>query len=273
ERLASLQPALVDFRQVEGVHQMRVALRRLRSVERVCRRAHRAAGLSGLSQRARVFARRLGPARDWDVFLEETLPATLESGYAPPAARAFYGAAHDRRAQAWDAAVEAVNDPGFTLFLIDLLEAAVLARWRQGADGALAAPVREFAPRALDRTLKKTLRTAGAINLNCLEELHDLRIALKKLRYPVQMFRPIYPKAARKDYMAALAGLQEAFGKVNDAVVAQRLAGEASAGGGADVMRAAGFVSGYKAAEAAAAAEVIAVDWPVFAAMTPFWRA
>ena len=108
--------------------------------------------------------------------------------------------------------------------------------------------------------------------MNSLETFHELRIALKKLRYPVQMFRSLYPKDRRKDYMAALSALQEDFGAINDAVVAQKLAERISAGNGDDAMRAAGFVSGYKAAEAKAAADAIREKWPEFKAMTPFWR-
>ena len=271
-RMASLQPVLVDARRVEGLHQMRVALRRLRAVERVFRPYLGKKGLSGLAVRARAFAKRLDAARDWDVFLEETLPAVMDSDIAPKSGAAFKSRAQGMRAKAWAKAARAISSPDFTLFLIDLMEAAVLASWRKKAKKEMSLAVSKFAPRTLDRTLRKASKTSSRIRLDHITALHELRIALKKLRYPVQMFRSAYPKGERKSYMAALSALQEKLGAVNDAVVAQRLADEAAAGTGDDGMRLAGFVSGYKAAEAAAAAHDITTDWAAFVEMQPFWR-
>jgi inorganic triphosphatase YgiF len=271
-RLTDLQPVLVDMRQVEGVHQMRVALRRLRAVEGLFRPHLASKSIFNLANAARLFARHLEEARDWDVFLEETLPAALESGYAPHDANRLKAVAEAQRAEGWAGAVAAVSGPDFTVFLIDLMEAAVLAPWRQGAGKQLSFPASKFAPRALDGSLKKATKTAKRIRLDHLDELHQLRIALKKLRYPVQIFRSIYPKERRKAYMAALSALQESLGAVNDAVVAQRLANSAAAGNGDGAMRAAGFVCGYKAAEAEAAATQIRAAWPEFSATAPFWR-
>ncbi len=61
-RLAELQPALIDYRRVEGVHQMRVALRRLRAIERIFRRYLVSDEIAGLAARAKLFAGALGPA-------------------------------------------------------------------------------------------------------------------------------------------------------------------------------------------------------------------
>lgn len=276
-RASSLQGALVDLRRTEGVHQMRVVLRRLRAMERIYRRHLKSREIADLANRAKRFASGLGPARDWDVFLGETLPAALEVDYAPESLRALKATAEVRRAEGWAKAVAIISSPEFTRFLIDLAAAGSLQRWRENARASLDRPVMEFAPKALDRALRKTFRTAeevkGAVDLAA---RHPLRIALKKLRYPVQLYRDLYPKERRKPYMSALSELQDAFGAVNDAVVAQHLADEAvhggAKGGGDGVMRAAGFISGYKAAEAREAAKKIDAAFEAFEKMTPFWR-
>ncbi len=272
-RMGALQPAVIDYRRAEGVHQMRVAARRLRAVERIFRRYLRSDEISGLAARAKLVAAALGPARDWDVFLDETLPAAQKADPDGAGLRGLKERAEAARAQAWGVAVAAVSDKAFTHLLIDLMEAATEMRWREDAKKTLLLPVREFAPKALDRALGKAKRAAKtAIGARDLKERHALRIALKKLRYPIQLFRGLYPKAQRKDYMAALSSLQDAFGAVNDAMVAQGLAEQAAAGGGEDLMRAAGFVSGFKAAEAREAAKKIDAAWVAFEKMTPFWR-
>ena len=277
-RLTGLHGAVVDLRRPEGVHQMRVALRRFRAVERIFRRHLGNDEIRSLAMRAKGIAAALAPARDWDVFIGETLAVVSGDPSAPPGLRQLKAAAEAERARAWAEAVEILSDPAFTHFTLDLLEAGTLAIWRAGAAETLKKPLAAFAPKALDRALRKTMKMAAQIRSNGpsaaddLAALHPLRIALKKLRYPLQTFKCLYPKAARKDYMQALSALQASLGVVNDAVVAQGLADRASEGGGVEVMRAAGFISGYKAAQARYAAQEIDAAWDAFEKMTPFWK-
>ena len=274
ERMIDIQPAITQARAVEGVHQMRVELRRFRAIERVFRRSLGDETLSRLAGRAKIFARALGPARDWDVFLAETLSAAASHDYAPEGFAALKAKAHGLRAEAWGRAAAIIDGLSFSTFLLELLEAAHAATWaRPEENEALAAPVERYARKALDRTWRKTRKTAFEMDRDNLAARHPLRIALKKQRYAVQIFRALYPKDSRKPYMAAMSALQEAFGAVNDAVVAQGLANEAAMGGGERAMRAAGFICGFHAARAEAAAKEIDAAWAAFEEMTPFWRA
>jgi hypothetical protein len=52
--------------------------------------------------------------------------------------------------------------------------------------------------------------------------LHRLRLASKRLRYTLELFRPCYP-AALEERLAALKVLQDRLGEVNDAVASARL--------------------------------------------------
>ncbi len=176
------------------------------------------------------------------------------------------------RAAAWAEAVKIVESQEFKEFQLDILEAAVAHDWRTPAGGAFDAAVADIAPAALDRRLRRARKIARTIDRSSPAGWHPLRIALKKLRYPLQMFRSVYPKDIRKPYMSTLSVLQDAFGHVNDAAVAQRLANEAAEATGGDAMRAAGFVCGYKAAEAEAASRTIEADFAAFENMKPFWR-
>ncbi len=278
ERAAFLQRAVIELRRPEGVHQMRVALRRLRAIERIYRRYLRSGEIASLAARTKRFANALGPARDWDVFLDETLPAALDADYAPERLKELKARAEAMRAEGWGEAVKVISSPDFSRFLIDLLAAGVLQRWRNDARKKLDRPVLEFAPAVLDRALRKAFQVGEDVKGSAdLAARHPLRIALKKLRYPVQLFRDLYPKDVRKPYMSALSELQDAFGAVNDAVVAQHLADKAAKGckekgGGEGAMRAAGFIAGYKAAEAREAAKKIDAAFQAFEKMTPFWR-
>lgn len=57
-------------------------------------------------------------------------------------------------------------------------------------------------------------------------ELHRLRLASKKLRYTLELFRPCYP-AALEERIDALKKLQDRLGAVNDAVASRNLLDEA----------------------------------------------
>jgi len=271
-RIIDIQAPIVEARAERGVHQMRVALRRFRAIERTFRRAVKTDALYALTRRARTIAQDLGHARDMDVFVSETLPDVFSRYHTPPGADALRAAAEEMRAGAWADAHGVIAGKAFSRFALDLLEAGVLAPWRQSATKKGRGPLRAFAPAALDKALARARRAEAGMDRTELAARHPLRIALKKQRYAAQMLGPLFPRSQRKPYMRALARLQDALGVVNDAVVAQHLATEIGARAGPDAMRAAGFVAGFKAAEAEAAAAEIDRAWELFDKTTPFWR-
>lgn len=266
-RLADCQAALLDMRAPEGLHQMRVALRRFRAIERLFRKALAAPETEALAVAARDFAARLGPARDWDIFCDVTLPDIAPRAETDFEALVTRAAA--LRASAWDDAQAAIGDPTFTNFLLDLMEAAHFQNWRRAAAPRLFQPARRFARRALDKRLAAVAARSG-VGKNP-EARHALRIDIKKLRYAAQAFRALFPESGRRRYFAALSDLQDAFGALNDAAVAGRLASAAAEGQGGAAAHAAGVVSGYRAREAEEAAARLDGAFAAFLALAPFW--
>jgi inorganic triphosphatase YgiF len=277
-RLADCQNAVIAARAPEGAHQMRVALRRLRAVERLFRKALRSDETEGLAARARAFASALGPARDWDVFCDKTLPEVAARAGGGPGFEALAARAFALRAEAWNDAAAAIGGRKFQKFLLDLNAAAVVQRWRKGARRELDARARRFARRALDKRLARlnaiaaSLAVGGEATQDAAEKRHTVRIELKKLRYAAQLFRPLFSGGGRKRYIAAMSRLQDEFGALNDASVAGRLASAAAEGQGKEALRAAGVLTGYCAREAETAALFIAQDFAQFVAAPPFWR-
>ena len=72
---AANRDAVLDRSDPEGVHQFRVALRRLRSAIAVFRAVLPPGDAAWLEREASRLIDLLGPARDWDVFITETLAA------------------------------------------------------------------------------------------------------------------------------------------------------------------------------------------------------
>lgn len=270
-QIAAFQaPILVD-RDGEALRRMRVALRRLRVLCRTFGPYCPDLRLRRLERKAKAIARSLGPARDWDVFLKDTLPRASSWGYLARGFSELRRAAEARQAEAWQDAFLSIAGVDFSEFIIALDFTAAKVK----IDGGRAEPwpaASDFAPDALDKALQRAVRVAARVDPDIPETRHKLRIALKKLRYTAQTFNALYEKSVRKPYMASLSGLQETFGTFNDACVAQSLVDLASEGQGPDAARAAGFTAGLYGRQGEDAVALLDDQWRAFIARSPYWR-
>jgi len=141
----------------DGVHQVRVAARRLRAALILFGHhlePHAAARFEGELQR---LGRVLGQARDWDVFYLETLPAAL--GGAPEDSwRCLLGqAAEAERAASHRQLGDEFAQPALTGLVLGL------AAWAEDeaglpGDKAMQGRLSDLAPELLDRVARKTFK-------------------------------------------------------------------------------------------------------------------
>ncbi len=232
----------------EAVHQSRVALRRLRSVLRVFRRVVDHPDLRSLDARLREVVGSLGPARDWDVFLGG-IGHHVATAFADDARiAALLRAAEARRDLAYDAAVAMVAAPGWRLLLIDALSVLLARPWRDAASGspreALEMPARAFGRMALDRHWARLRRAGAAFETLTAEDLHELRLDGKRLRYAAEVFAPLFDGKRARRFLRRLARLQDGLGIANDVAVARGLA-QALAARSAGRSWAVGVVEGW----------------------------
>jgi CHAD domain-containing protein len=105
---------------------------------------------------------------------------------------------------------------------------------------------------------------------------HELRIALKKLRYASEFFRSLYGRKDARRYLRRLSRLQDLLGALNDVATAGRVLQELLArvepGDGESLARAAGFVEGFAARQDELALRKLAAQWRRFADTRPFWE-
>ena len=251
----------------EGVHQLRVGLRRLRTLLALLP-AGALPGGESLAADARWALRGLGPARDRDVFLAETLPPVMRADpEAPGLARLAERAAGSAREA--NAGVRRLLDGRrFNLFLIDLL---LLAEGEPAVGGDLGAALGPFAGKALRRRRRKLLAAGRGFETLSDARRHGVRIALKKFRYACDAFQALYPPRAAAPYLESAARLQDALGRLNDSVVAPRLAGEIAAGD-AEAALGAAVVRGWYVHRLRAVDGRMVAAWRAFAALPPFWR-
>lgn len=250
---------------MEAIHQARVALRRLRSVLKMFHPLLDPPARDGFDEALRDLGRSLGAARDWDVFVEETLPAIgRERPYASDPLSSLQAPAAQLREDAHAALRRTLAEPRLPEMLRDLRawsEGRAAFFPESGAERAL----EDEAPDLLERLASRALRRGQHLEHGSDEDRHALRKALKTLRYGLQMVEAVYGKDAEKPYRRALAALQEDLGALNDAIAAGELAHRLPPGLGTDVL-----VSWSSEKRRAALAELPA-SWSSFRTMKSFW--
>jgi inorganic triphosphatase YgiF len=229
--LLQSMPAAEDGRDPEGIHQLRVALRRLRSAFDLMGVVGPLNKLGAMRTEAKWLAQNLSAARDWDVFQGTTLPTIASACPSIAGFDALESAAEKRRSAAYQQVRAVLNDRRASSFLI-VFGGWIEARgWRSDFApeglGQLAEPATGFARRVLSEQYAKVLKRGRHLKTLDAEERHRLRLAAKKLRYVGDFLLPLYGwgKITRR-YARRLADLQEDLGCYNDmAVTASLLAG------------------------------------------------
>lgn len=277
-QIAREQERLADTTAPEAAHQLRVGLRRLRTALRLFEPALGAgAAAQALADRAGELGREVSALRDLDV-LEEEVTALAESGLDAEARAALIAALDARREVERAGARAAFAAPEGVGFLLDLGQFIETRGWLAPSDygqtARLAQPVGEAAGGLLDARLRAARRRAKHLDRLSEAQLHDLRKALKKLRYGVEMLAPVYEGREVALYTRAIKDLQDRFGSLTDAAMARHwLTGEAALGR-ADpaAQRAAGWLLGTMSARVAADRPRIFAAWEELAGRKPFWR-
>ena len=207
-------------RDPEYLHQMRVALRRLRGALAVFGDVVPKVIFSATTDALRTLNQVLGEARNWDVLLNETLPVCA-TAMGAPACEPLMARLHRLARAANNRAARLVASRAFTDGVLRLAIFVLGRQWRAATGETvargLAEPVGAFARRAISRRHRQLQKRAAAIEISEPETLHAVRIAAKKLRYTAEFFAPLFRVDAVRDYQRSLTALQDILGGVNDA--------------------------------------------------------
>lgn len=256
----------------EGVHQTRVALRRLRSVLKSFGPAAACAEVKEFDQGLRALATALGPARDWDVFLAGTGAAAAEAIGGDRRLLALLKAGEARRQEAYAALRRMLDGPAFPRLVLAGLGLVLLRPWRAGPPEQLALldqNLAEFAAGLLDKRWNRLRKRGEDIAEHGAEALHEVRLDAKRLRYAAELFAPLWPGKAARRFLRRLSALQEELGLANDVAVARGLVG--SLGPGVPAW-AVGAVEGFAAGRAGHARRHALEAWDELLEADPFWH-
>jgi len=288
----------------EPVHQARVTMRRLRALMLAFRPI-----LKDSEERVNALLVELkavlGPARDWDVFLSETVaPIAASLAEDQPAILWLHEAADAQREGAYAALIAYQHQADYRALLWELVGLCLGVGWRHFAPATpppepdepslaeAAAPppplaanpktegdmsrLGDFALRCIENRWKKTARPVRDLILMPIPELHAMRIKCKKLRYQAEMFQEALPGKAARKLVRRLTDAQEIMGELNDGAVAGDLAESlrpktrTAAREQVLAAEATGLVRGYGLGRASGSREAVIAAWRKLVKANPF---
>lgn len=204
------EPVLIGSRDVEALHQLRVAIRRLRSAMALFRPAVADPELEQIQDELRWLIAELGDARNLDVYLERDL--TDEQ-------RSFV---EERRSDAYDRAISVLDSARSRRLMLGLLSWAATGRWHENAMSNR--PLPDFVNGRIDHLWSKVVRSRSIERMDDLKR-HRLRIEVKKLRYALEFVDALPCRRARRKrrFRKTLEKVQDSLGKLHDIVTARSI--------------------------------------------------
>jgi inorganic triphosphatase YgiF len=270
----------------EGLHQMRVALRRLRAAISLFADMLADPQTQQMKAEFKWLTGELGPARELDVFIKQVVKPVADSKPSGAGVAVLTRDLQQRREDAIARAAEAIESARFRALVLDTAAWIETGAWTRNdlARTLREQPIPVAAAEQLTKRWRKILKRGARLGTLDPQRRHKLRIETKKLRYASEFFGGAFPgkKATRRqrDFVASLEKLQDALGDLNDIAVheglSERIVDARSAGGKQREGRAkkafaAGRLSGREEARFASVLKDAERAYRGFAKAKPFW--
>lgn len=219
---------LLAGRNPDALHQMRVAIRRLRSGFSLFSNLLRDdARFETIKADLKRLSAPLGAARNLDIFLTRTLPDEIKRHPDQVELLNVEKQFETKRTAAYAAVDERLRSGEWRAFCIDLMAWINAGGWLEACDPeARDEPVTGFAAHVLDKRRRQVKKRGRKLTTLDAEDRHQVRIAAKKLRYGTEFFASLYAdrKAKRyREFATALGDLQDALGALNDIATGHEL--------------------------------------------------
>ena len=239
-----------ELDEMEGPHQLRVGLRRVRSAFSVFSAALQNPEMTKLNEEARWLGQEVGGLRDLEVVANEIIWREAEAHPEEPGLSVVAGALGAEAIERRENLRRILAERRGQALLIDLARYVETRGWLVAEDFGqtqrLAAPVHKFAVEALNKTWKKARKRARELETLNAHQRHELRKELKKLRYAVEFLSPLFATKRVDLFLKRLKKLQTVLGDLNDAVMVRAILSDKRMSGANDpgVERATGWVIG-----------------------------
>jgi triphosphatase len=269
-------PAFENGNAAEAVHQMRVAMRRLRAALALFQRGFPCVEFTVLRGDAKRIASAMGEGRNWDVFADLVRAGPTQVFPDERGFDALLDASGTHRDEGHRIVDTMLKDIGTTRFVLSALGFVARRGWRSAVPGAelprLSAPADGFAAQSLERLHRRVRKRGKNIVELPADERHEVRVMLKALRYATEFFGGLFPATATvRTYARTAARLQDVLGMFNDMVMVTDLVQRLQLGGDAGAARAAGILVGWYGRSAQVDQDELRHAWDAFRAAKPFW--
>lgn len=232
----SLERPLLENDDPEGVHQMRVTLRQLRSIFRLYWLLLPGEQYDALVGNLKWLAGAIGPSREWDVFVDLIVAPVAEYLGERAGFGDFVAMIGERRDRHHDEAQAAVMSPDFGEHLIWLGYWMAKRSWREQhltpEASRMFQPVTPFAATVLDQRFMEVRKLGKRITRLSEKKRHQLWIEVKRLRYALHFFEGLFPRKRVAAFTDRLVCLQDDLGYLNDVANARALVAKLVADGG-----------------------------------------
>lgn len=215
-KLTEVEKSVRDAQDIEAVHDMRVAARRINSALRLFKKYLPRKRVKKIREVLERLRDALGSARNLDVLLEN-----LHEYRAKGSAQGDDEL--QRVVEAWTTERTAQQHA-----LVQILDSAEYDAWKKRFEEFLHAPAKkdsptiaQVVPELIWQQYSPVRVYEGKLDTSTLQELHALRIDLKRLRYTLEFFADAFggkPSAL----IDPLVKLQDQLGVIQDAVVARQ---------------------------------------------------
>jgi triphosphatase len=262
----------------EGVHQMRVGVRRLRVAMSLFRDLLHDEQTAALKAELKWLAGELTPAREFEVLTKRVItPLKRQRGKLPNGVSSFSKALERKRKTALARAKGAVASVRFRKLTFEFAAWLEIGLWTKPDDDLVQSrgelPIKVFAREELQQRIRKVRRRGKDLAQLDAGRRHKLRIQVKKLRYAAEFFGDLFQtkKAVRreKNFTSALEQLQDGLGDLNDIAVDERLIASVASQNKA---YAAGLLTGREEAREDEAISVATQGYSKVTKVKPFWR-
>ena len=230
QQIVASKPAILRG-DPEGVHLMRVGLRRLRTALSLFADLAVDARTPAVKRELKWLTGELGPAREFEVFLTRVVAPLGKQHTRLSGMRTLSRDLADQREAAVARALAAVSSRRFRELTGNVAGWIETGSWREPrsklARDRSEQRIEAVARAQLKRRWKKIRKCGGRLAQLDPRARHELRIRAKKLRYATEFYKTVFAgkKQAKRRlaFLSALKQLQECLGELNDIAVHEKL--------------------------------------------------
>ncbi len=205
----------------EYIHQMRIALRRLRVLLRMVAELQADVALQIIREQWAALGHQLGAIREWDVLLQQTLKPMRERMPEHAGIQQLLLLANRQRDIAWHAFIDDAYQRRLQNMLLQF------GSWMTGNDWygieLTSQTASSYAEKHITQARDRFNAARHACDMQDIQQLHALRIKAKHLRYGIEFFSGLLDKYETKKLLSGLTALQDRLGMIHDNAMAMQL--------------------------------------------------